>query len=399
MNTQPQETAYRTLLQTPPFGPDGLVLELETSRIDGGPDTYVALHAKNNDIILYFGIAWDQGEAVVSKCLGGEWRDKITPKVALDETKTRVSLAIRPGVITISVGGNRLLDWPLDIEFHEVASLQASGAWSLDLSSAYDMKLPDEVLPDLPLQNNLLTTPQPDLIFDIGMHNGDDTDFYLKKGFRVVAIEANPTLCALGAARFKDALESKRLVICNIGIAPARGELSFYINHNLTEWSSFDRDIASRGHPVTEVKVATARPEDFFTAFGVPHYCKIDIEGFDRLVVDSIARLEVKPDYVSFENGAPRDFEALANGGYDAFQLLEQSGVPDIELPQPSAEGNTIRHRFPAGSSGPFGKDLAGTWWNIDETRDALERHHRELAAREERGYDWWDLHARHRDA
>ena len=34
----------------------------------------------------------------------------------------------------------------------------------------------------------------PDLIYDIGQHTGEDTAFYLGKGFRVVAVEANPTL-------------------------------------------------------------------------------------------------------------------------------------------------------------------------------------------------------------
>ena len=32
------------------------------------------------------------------------------------------------------------------------------------------------------------------LIFDVGLHTGQDTAFYLKKGFRVIAIEANPLL-------------------------------------------------------------------------------------------------------------------------------------------------------------------------------------------------------------
>lgn len=32
------------------------------------------------------------------------------------------------------------------------------------------------------------------LIIDVGMHTGRDTEFYLKKGFNVVAIEANPEL-------------------------------------------------------------------------------------------------------------------------------------------------------------------------------------------------------------
>ena len=36
----------------------------------------------------------------------------------------------------------------------------------------------------------------PRLIYDVGMHNGDDTAYYLRRGFRVVAIEPNPALVA-----------------------------------------------------------------------------------------------------------------------------------------------------------------------------------------------------------
>lgn len=38
------------------------------------------------------------------------------------------------------------------------------------------------------------------LIYDIGAHLGEDTDFYLKKGFKVVAIEANPFLAEGGSS-------------------------------------------------------------------------------------------------------------------------------------------------------------------------------------------------------
>jgi len=33
------------------------------------------------------------------------------------------------------------------------------------------------------------------LVFDIGMHRGEDSEFYLKKGFRVIGVEANQELC------------------------------------------------------------------------------------------------------------------------------------------------------------------------------------------------------------
>jgi hypothetical protein len=40
-----------------------------------------------------------------------------------------------------------------------------------------------------------------ELIYDIGMHEGEDSKFYLLKGFRVVAVEADCALCEGAAAR------------------------------------------------------------------------------------------------------------------------------------------------------------------------------------------------------
>jgi FkbM family methyltransferase len=395
------EAGHRTLLQIRVFGPEGLSIQLDTAASDAGPDTYVALYSRSNDIVLYLGIGWANGEVTFSKCIAGEWLDKMTRYVSLNPARTRVCITIRPGTITVEIDGHRTLDWPLEIFYAEVATVQASGIWVLESaeSSDADLAMPESVLPDLPAEIDLSDSHQDDLIFDFGMHNGDDTDYYLKKGFRTVSVDANPTLCAIAATRFQKSIEEDKLRICNLGVAPTRGELAFYVNKGISEWSSFDRDIASRGHPVAEVKVRTVRPEDFFKAFGVPYYCKIDIEGFDRLVVDAISRLPVKPRYVSFENGVLRDFEVLVAAGYTAFQLVEQSIVPQVKLPQPSAEGNSITHDFPSGASGPFGKDLDGGWLTVPEMRERLEKHHKDLAARPERGYDWWDLHARHQDA
>ncbi len=39
-------------------------------------------------------------------------------------------------------------------------------------------------------------------IIDLGMNNGDDTAFYLAKGYNVVAVEANPHLVAAARVRF-----------------------------------------------------------------------------------------------------------------------------------------------------------------------------------------------------
>ncbi len=51
------------------------------------------------------------------------------------------------------------------------------------------------------------------LIYDVGLHRGQGTDLYLKKGFNVVAFEANPENAAFGRDRFKTAIDDERLTI------------------------------------------------------------------------------------------------------------------------------------------------------------------------------------------
>mgnify|MGYP000904973017 FL=1 len=43
---------------------------------------------------------------------------------------------------------------------------------------------------------------QNDLIYDVGFHKGEDTRVYLREGFKVIAIEANPLLAEEGKKNF-----------------------------------------------------------------------------------------------------------------------------------------------------------------------------------------------------
>jgi FkbM family methyltransferase len=65
--------------------------------------------------------------------------------------------------------------------------------------------------------------PVRDLIYDVGMNNGDDTAYYLSLGFRTVAIEANPELVEQAKSRFAREISAGRLFILNIGIADREG--------------------------------------------------------------------------------------------------------------------------------------------------------------------------------
>lgn len=50
-----------------------------------------------------------------------------------------------------------------------------------------------------------------DLVFDVGLYNGDDTAYYLYRGFRVVAVEANPYYASRARQRFAPEINAGRL--------------------------------------------------------------------------------------------------------------------------------------------------------------------------------------------
>ena len=85
---------------------------------------------------------------------------------------------------------------------------------------------------------------QSDLIYDVGFHHGEDTEFYLTKGFKVVAIEAHPGLCQAGREKFAHEIESGRLTLLNIAVAETSGPVSFFESDN-DVWGSIRRDAAS----------------------------------------------------------------------------------------------------------------------------------------------------------
>ena len=66
------------------------------------------------------------------------------------------------------------------------------------------------------------------LIMDIGMNNGRDSLFYLRKGFRVVAVEANPILVKNAQQQLADYIASGQLIIEPLGLG-LEGQCTFYV--------------------------------------------------------------------------------------------------------------------------------------------------------------------------
>jgi FkbM family methyltransferase len=141
----------------------------------------------------------------------------------------------------------------------------------------------------------------PKLVYDVGMNNGDDTAYYLRLGYRVVAVEANPVLVAQVSGRFAKEVAADDLTILNIGISDQEGELPFWICDGVSEWSSFDKSIASRdGVAHHQIVITCRRFDSILKEFGVPYYLKLDIEGNEIYCLRDLAPPNL-PRYVSFE--------------------------------------------------------------------------------------------------
>jgi FkbM family methyltransferase len=226
------------------------------------------------------------------------------------------------------------------------------------------------------------------VIYDFGANNGDDIPYYLKKADVVVAIEANPALCRGIGERFAAEIREGRLFVENCVVAgnDRAAEVSFYLHKRHHVLGQLGEPDASVMGDYTRVNLPTRPVMQILERYGAPYYIKIDIEGFDDVLLEQLFRNGIKPPYISAESQNVRVFAMLAGmGGYSAFKLVDGETVAvKYKDHLIYVEGGGERYSFPAHSAGPFGDDVAGEWMNAEDLFYALA----------EAKLGWKDIHA-----
>jgi FkbM family methyltransferase len=257
------------------------------------------------------------------------------------------------------------------------------------------------------------------LIYDLGLHDGTDTAHYLEAGARVVAVDANPTMCSAAEETFRDYIRTGQLTILNRGLAEHTGQLTFWVCDDHTEWSSFHQSIASRNGSKHHSIVVDCSPlTDVIAEFGVPDFMKIDLEGNDRICIAGLNQ-DIAPRYISIEmdhEKGDQDIRRLAELGYRDFKVICQNNswhqvtVRNVwiyeklrayglaarvfrRLCSPLAK---VLYGINVGGSGPWGEKTPGSWHSSDHAL-AVWRSLHELDKRSDTpGVGWWfDVHAR----
>lgn len=255
------------------------------------------------------------------------------------------------------------------------------------------------------------------MVFDIGLHTGEDTEYYLFRGFRVVAVDANPDLIERARKYFSNYLETNQLVLLNLAVFNKDNEEIDFNISRVTDWSSLYRQISNRKSQFHKtIKVKTKRLSSLMMEFGIPYYCKIDVEGCDEMSLETLSNIDEIPKFISVETECLGEFEDITDAqalatlnrlhvlGYNQFKLIEQSTLnvlrPDyifytnnlVEivlrelkyfLKYHVARSWSNRERlskklnfiFHFGSTGPFGEELDGKWLDYDTARKTLLFH------------------------
>lgn len=210
----------------------------------------------------------------------------------------------------------------------------------------------------------------PSLIFDVGAHKGEDTAFYLALGYKVVSVEANPSLQDELHNKFSDEIATGQLTIVNKAIAKEAGFVSFFVNEN-TVWGTTDKAWVERnqkmGFMSRQISVEAITFKRILEKFGKPYYVKIDIEGADRLCLEAMIATSTRPKYISIESEKTswrlllKEFELLERLGYTKFAIVDQRKHGKRSFT--SIDGAVVEHDFTEGSSGPFGEFLDASQW------------------------------------
>ncbi len=252
-----------------------------------------------------------------------------------------------------------------------------------------------------------------DLIIDAGMHKCEDTTYYLKKGFNVISIDADLNLVNKAKVMHEDYISDGKLTLLNYALSSEdNAQITFNISKE-TLWNSINPSISDRnGNFREEVSVQTQKLSSVIKKYGVPYYCKIDLEGYDNIALKTLLELDELPKFISAETECLGEDQVITETeiiqtlntlyelGYRKFKLVDQltlSVLTDIDhkfykdqpttflgkkLKYLSSKLNRIsrydiklNYKFPVGSSGYFGDELPGKWVNYDTAKNSIMRH------------------------
>lgn len=164
-----------------------------------------------------------------------------------------------------------------------------------------------------------------DLVFDVGAHIGAKTDAFLARDARVIAIEPQSACVQRLREKFAD---NDNVTIVSNGMSDHSGteELSVCtvaptISTIASQWKT-GRFAGYNWDQTTTIEVTTL--DSVISEFGLPSYCKIDVEGYELQVLLGLTQPIPLLSFeftIEFIENVKRCLDHLATLGYTMFNL------------------------------------------------------------------------------
>lgn len=143
-----------------------------------------------------------------------------------------------------------------------------------------------------------------DLVFDVGANVGNRIEPMLNIGAKIVAVEPQPNCVEILKQKF-----DKKILIESVGIGETSTTLEMFIASDSTI-SSFSNEFIEKTKKTRfknyewnkSIKVPIVTLESLIEKYGVPKFCKIDVEGFELQVLKG---LKTAIPYISLEYCVP----------------------------------------------------------------------------------------------
>lgn len=286
---------------------------------------------------------------------------------------SRLKKALQAAVLTGASGGHDGLS-RFGLLLERFGNYATFVTRELRQSSLYERAPPDGQV-DVP--------PKDALVFDIGANDGADIEYYLRKGFDVVAIEGNPDLIPGLLHRFSDHVGLGRVRILNLAITETDvAEVEFHIcaEDKLSGLAKPEK-FESR-----TVRVPGMRLSSLVEMFGLPYYIKVDVEGGEDKLLDELFQCGHRPSFVSAEANSIDVVMSLVKAGYTKFKIVEGRFLDRAYYARGArnSAGELFHPSFDGNSSGPIGPDVPGPWRSAEDVLLYLFEY----------GLGWKDVHA-----
>lgn len=209
---------------------------------------------------------------------------------------------------------------------------------------------------------------------DLGMSEGNDTPYYLSKGFKVIGVEADTGMCEQLRTRFAPDIATGALTVLNFAVGRTFGEtIDIHAHRTHQALSGIGKRPEVPDHYVT-YRVPTIDWRTIVAQAGTPRYLKIDVEGSEGAFLHSMLDVRMPsllPEFLSVECYNFDYIQTLFDLGYHRFVIVDQNPPGGLKLPPRQFEGREVSSANFDHCSGPFGLDLfmANGWTDVETVR------------------------------